>query len=155
MAAMAKGRGRSGRRRAVAEINVVPYIDVMLVLLIIFMVTAPMLQQGIEVNTPQVAGAGTSEPPVPPLLITVEKDGKLSIDKVRMTTEQVQIRLAEHHELNKQRPLNKQAPVLVDGDSEASYLSVLTALAQAKASGVESVMLVTKSLPHSPKASGK
>ena len=63
------------RRQALSEINVTPFVDVMLVLLIIFMVTAPLLQQGIDVNFPQAKGKEIA--PAERVVITVKKDGKI------------------------------------------------------------------------------
>ena len=63
------------KRRPVAEINVVPYIDVMLVLLIIFMITAPLLQQGVEIDLPQVSTKPLPPDQREPLVVTVDKEG--------------------------------------------------------------------------------
>jgi len=77
----------------------------------------------------------------------------LSVDGVRMTTQQIETKIADQYELNKQRPKDKQIPVLVDGDENATYKSVLEAMALATAAGFKDVTLVTKS--KSTKASGK
>ncbi len=76
---------RRRRRPLMSEINVVPYIDVMLVLLIIFMVTVPLIQQGVEISLPEVDGKPISDedgaPLVDPLIVTMERDGKLWINR--------------------------------------------------------------------------
>jgi biopolymer transport protein TolR len=153
MAALAKGRGRSGRRRAVAEINVVPYIDVMLVLLIIFMVTAPMLQQGIEVDTPKTASETLSSKKEPPVVVSVDKDGLFYLNvaenpNVTLTPAVIQARVAAY------RKLHPDVPVLVKGDQAVPYAKVIEAMATVKSAGVDKVGLVTES-PVPPKASGK
>ena len=66
---------RSGKRKPVSEINVVPYIDVMLVLLIIFMITAPLIQQGVEIDLPQASANPMPPEQREPLVISVSKDG--------------------------------------------------------------------------------
>ena len=68
------------KRRAVAEINVVPYIDVMLVLLIIFMVTAPMLMQGVQVDLPDAPAEPVENQDSEPLIVSVDKAGRLYIN---------------------------------------------------------------------------
>jgi len=152
MAALAKGRGRSGRRRAVAEINVVPYIDVMLVLLIIFMVTAPMLQQGIEIDVPKVASETIPSKKEPPVVLGVNGDGfYLNIfenPNVALTPEVIQARIAAY------RKLHPDVPVLVRGEPSVAYSKVVEAMAMVKSAGVDKVGLVTES-PVPPKASGK
>jgi len=153
---MAKGRGRSGRRRAVAEINVVPYIDVMLVLLIIFMVTAPMLQQGIEIDVPKVASETIPSKKEPPVVVGVKPDLKtvsfyLNINEnpnAPLTPEEIQARITAY------RKLHPDVPVLVKGDPNVAYSKVVEAMVMVKAAGVEKVGLVTET-PVPVKASGK
>src|SRR4030042_4759794 len=72
-------------RDVLSEINVTPFVDVMLVLLIIFMVTAPLLQQGIDVNLPQAKGKEIA--PAERIVITVKKDGKIYMEKATITLE--------------------------------------------------------------------
>ena len=71
---------RYGRRRLMSEINVVPYIDVMLVLLVIFMVTAPLLTQGVEVELPQASAEPLPPESLDPVVVSVDADGNLYID---------------------------------------------------------------------------
>ena len=68
------------RRRLVAEINVVPYIDVMLVLLVVFMITAPLLMQGVEVELPQAPSEPMEESDDQPIIVSIKEDGSLYID---------------------------------------------------------------------------
>ncbi len=142
MGASVSGRGRRGRR-SVAEINVVPYIDVMLVLLIIFMVTAPMLQQGIEVETPKTASESLSSDKEPPVVVSVDKDGAFYLNiadnpNAAQLPEQIQARVAAY------RQLKPEVPVLVKGDASVPYQKVIEAMALVKNAGVDKVGLVTE-----------
>ena len=134
---------RSQKRKPIAEINVVPYIDVMLVLLIIFMVTAPLLTEGVKVDLPQ-ANANplplTEESPEP-FILTVDAQGKLYIDDLEKTPEQVVIAATALH---RQKP---NTDFLVRGDKKAVYNDVLKAKVLLKPSEVERVSLVTDPLP--------
>lgn len=142
-ASVSPGRGRRGRR-SVAEINVVPYIDVMLVLLIIFMVTAPMLQQGIEVETPKAASETIPSSKEPPVVVSVDKDGSFYLNiadnpNTALAPEQIQARVAAWHQLK------PQVPVLVKGDASVPYQKVIEAMALVKGAGIDKVGLVTES----------
>ncbi|NOQ42460.1 MAG: protein TolR, partial [Desulfuromusa sp.] len=81
---MEVGRPSSHRRSNMSEINVTPFVDVMLVLLIIFMVTAPMLDQGVEVSLPEVAEAPGLPAQQEPLVITLQENGQILIGKARI-----------------------------------------------------------------------
>lgn len=130
------------KRRAVAEINVVPYIDVMLVLLIIFMITAPIVQQGIEVELPKVAANSLPPDQQEPIILTVSKTGEYYLNvgdnlKKPVSDEVVVQRVAL---VLKQKP---QIPVLVRGDKDVNYGSVTTAMVLLQSAGVERVGLMT------------
>jgi biopolymer transport protein TolR len=133
------------RRRPVAEINVVPYIDVMLVLLIIFMVTAPMVSQGVKVDLPQ----GTAEPlpqdSKPPVVVSIDADGDYFVnlgngdnsepmDLERITTEVGSIITIE-----------PERPVVVKGDRSIPYEKVIQLMISLQSAGVPSVGLMTDS----------
>ena len=133
---------RSRRRKPIAEINVVPYIDVMLVLLIIFMVTAPLLTEGVKIDLPQ-----TSANPVEynkeapePFILTVDAEGQMYIDDLKKTRQQV---LVAATALYKFKP---ETDFLVRGDKAAIYDNVLQAMVLLKSAGVETVSLVTTPL---------
>jgi biopolymer transport protein TolR len=130
------------RRKLVSEINVVPYIDVMLVLLIIFMVTAPLLQQGVDVDLPTAPANPLDVDSPEPIVISVDKAGLMylsiasapesSIDATSLV-EQVQ------------KALGKQPkrPVMVRGDANGPYQNVVRTLVLLQQANVESVGLVT------------
>ncbi len=133
------------RRRKVAEINVVPYIDVMLVLLIIFMVTAPLITQGVKVDLPQADSEPLSKDSKPPLVASVDAAGKyyLAVGTSKnepMSAEEVATLVKAHLKLA------PETPVVVNGDGAVSYDAViqLMVMLQQKA-GVPSVGLMTDS----------
>ena len=132
----------SKKRRAVSEINVVPYIDVMLVLLIIFMITAPIVQQGVEVELPKLSANSLPPEQQEPVILTVSKTGDYYLNigddlKKPVSDDTVTQRIAL---VLKQKP---QTPVLVRGDKDADYGSVTTAMALLQSAGVEKVGLMT------------
>ena len=131
-----------GKRRAIAEINVVPYIDVMLVLLIIFMITAPIVQQGVKVELPKVAANSLPPDEQEPVILTISKTGEYYLNvgdnlKKPVSAETVQQRVSL---ILKQKP---QIPVLVRGDKDVDYGSVTTAMVLLQAAGVDKVGLMT------------
>ncbi len=138
---MSKYRDR--KRKPIAEINVVPYIDVMLVLLIIFMVTAPLLTEGVKIELPQTTAnpVELNEESPEPFILTVDADGQLYIDDLKKTGPEVQLYAAA---LFREKPATD---FLVRGDKQAIYDDVLQAMVLLKNAGVESVSLVTDPLP--------
>ncbi len=133
----------SKKRRAVAEINVVPYIDVMLVLLIIFMITAPIVQQGVKVELPKLSANSLPPEEQEPVILTVSKTGDYYLNigdnrKKPVTEEVITQRIAL---VLKQKP---QTPILVRGDKDVSYGSVTTAMVLLQSAGVEKVGLMTE-----------
>ncbi|MGE0810564.1 MAG: protein TolR [Immundisolibacter sp.] len=143
---MAQVSGRRRRGRVVAEINVVPYIDVMLVLLIIFMITTPLLEQGVEVDLPQAKGQAVEQDKQTPITVTVDRDGKLYFDAKNYRSEKDKPEDAKHivalaKEAMKRAP---QAPVLVRGHEEVPYQAVIQAMSLLKEAGAPKVGLVTE-----------
>ena len=128
------------KRGAMSEINVVPYVDVMLVLLVIFMVTAPLVTPGV-IDLPSVGKAG--QPKVVPLEIYVMEDQKLSFrerdESGRIVREGATSR-AELAALIK----DPKTPVLIGGDKNARYEAVLQVMDELRAKGVERVGLQVK-----------
>ncbi len=133
----------SKKRRAIAEINVVPYIDVMLVLLIIFMITAPIVQQGVKVELPKLSANSLPPEQQEPVILTVSKTGDYYLNigdnlKKPVSGEVVMQRIAL---VLKQKP---QTPILVRGDKDVNYGSVTTAMVLLQSAGVEKVGLMTE-----------
>jgi biopolymer transport protein TolR len=141
---MALAKDAARRRRPMSQINVVPFIDVMLVLLIIFMVTAPLLQQGVDVDLPQ-AQAETLEPDPEegePLVVTVSRDGQVTVNQgPRINdplngTELIEI----VSEVLAERP---GVQVYVRGDRHVDYGRVVDAMVTVQTAGVARVGLIT------------
>ena len=138
------GGGRRGRGRRVAptlsEINVVPLVDVMLVLLIIFMVTAPMMQQGLEVNLPQ--SRRSNQVTAQPIYVTVPADFS------RTRTVQIgedQIRIDFLHERVRQAVLDRDdKSIFLRGDGSVPLQDLLTVMDKLKEAGIEKVGLMTR-----------
>ena len=137
---MAMSHYRRRSKRQMSEINVVPYIDVMLVLLVIFMVTAPLLTQGVKVELP-VASAEAVDEPEEPFVLTVDKQGQyyLNDDKTAIETPK-EIRLKAQAVLRN----NPNLSFLVRGDGGVAYQAVIDAISLLREAGVPSVGLVTK-----------
>jgi biopolymer transport protein TolR len=136
---------RTKRRKPMAEINVVPYIDVTLVLLIIFMITTPMLQTGVEVDLPQAQSAVVEQKDdTPPIVVSIKADGQYYIkagseEDDSIQPEEINARLVA---VLTDKPAT---PVLINADSSVDYGTVVTVMAALKNAGVPSVGLMTKS----------
>lgn len=138
---------RSRKRKPIAEINVVPYIDVMLVLLIIFMVTAPLLTEGVKIDLPQTKANAVkfNEDSPEPFILTVDADGQLFIDDQSKTSQEVFIYAKALYNLK------PKTDFLVRGDKKAVYDDVLQAMVLLKDAGIDTVSLVTEPLPNKRK----
>lgn len=120
------------RRQALSEINVTPFVDVMLVLLIIFMVTAPLLQQGIDVTLPQARGK--EMPPAERVIITVKKDGNIYLDKTTVTLETLKSNLSKISDKE----------VFLKADKDVPYGIVVTIMGELREIGIEKLGMVTE-----------
>jgi biopolymer transport protein TolR len=142
--ATSSGRGRRGRAAHVvsslAEINVVPLVDVMLVLLIIFMVTAPMLQQGLEVNLPQARRAKPVN--AQPVYVTVPAD----FSRTRIVqVDKKEVRIDIMHELVRQALLTRDdKSVYIRADGAASVQDLMTVTDKLREAGVDKVGLMSQ-----------
>lgn len=134
------------RNRAIAEINVVPYIDVMLVLLIIFMVTVPLIQQGVEIELPESNSETLpQDAEQEPLIITVDKIGNFFINQGARANQPLQEEalIKETSLLLEQNPGNT---VYVRGDRNAPYRYVMEAMVALQKAGTPKIGLVTQPL---------
>ena len=133
------------KRKLVAEINVVPYIDVTLVLMVIFMITAPLLMQGVKVELPQANSSPMDGDDQEPFIVSIKSDGTYWIDDKG---------------INQSRPLNlikdrvskiirqePKTPILVWGDASVDYGVVVNLMSELQRSGATSVGLVTEPPP--------
>ena len=132
----------SKKRRPIADINVVPYIDVMLVLLIIFMITAPIVQQGVEIDLPQAAAKPMSPDQDEPVVVSVDKKGDFYLDIGDNPDKPVDAKLMVNR-VAAVRQLKPDIPVLVRGDREVGYGRVVDAMVLLQRAGVEKVGLMT------------
>jgi biopolymer transport protein TolR len=126
-----------------AEMNVVPWIDVMLVLLVIFMITAPLLTQGVKVELPRVPSEVLPPTEDEPLIVSVDREGKYYLTlgddpEQALEPEALLTRVAA---LRKYKPAIQ---VLVRGDAETAYGRVVTLMAMLQGAGVDSVGLMTE-----------
>lgn len=131
--------GRSRRRGLNSEINVTPFVDVMLVLLIIFMVTSPMLLSGVSVNLPETSNmplSGQDEP----IVVTVNKNGDLYLQESMLSIDLLETRLAAIVNIN------KDCRVFIRGDKDVSYGKMMEVFSALKVSGKYKVALVTESV---------
>ena len=138
------------KRKLMGEINVVPYIDVMLVLLVIFMVTAPLLTQGIEIDLPKAAAQPIQDVPnTPPLVLSVDKEGNLYInvgdDEDKPTTGAEVIR-----RVGIVMRTSPETQILVKADRAVPYGNVVGAMVVLQQGGAESIGFVTDPLDTYP-----
>ncbi|SHL92978.1 protein TolR [Vreelandella subglaciescola] len=134
---------RSGQRRPMAEINVVPFIDVMLVLLVIFMITAPMLNQGVDVDLPQATAEPIDTPDnTEPVIVSVDQDGSYYITLGEDTAAVESDELTKRVSAIIQR--SPETPVMVRGDRNVAYGQVVTLMSTLQRSGVANVGLISE-----------
>ncbi|MEZ5946140.1 MAG: ExbD/TolR family protein [Hyphomonas sp.] len=131
--------GRRGRRALNAEINVTPFVDVMLVLLIVFMITAPLLVRGEDVNLPKTrSGPIQTNPNDAPLAITIKSNGDVFIQTTQVGIDtlgtQIQAIIGEGYD----------KPIYVRADEATPYGNVMNVMAEIKAAGYTRVSLVTE-----------
>ena len=119
-----------------SEINVTPLVDVMLVLLIIFMITAPMMNTGVSLELPQVP-AQNVEDPEGKLVLSIAKDDKIFLGGTQVTWQDLAAKLKANERVK------REAALYIEADTNLPYGVVLTAMAVAKDSGVEKVMMLT------------
>ena len=138
------------KRKLMSEINVVPYIDVMLVLLVIFMVTAPLLTQGVKVELPTAGAEPIADiPDHPPLVLSVDADGNLYVnvgddEEEPATAKEVVARVGA---VIRNRP---DTPILVKADRSVPYGNVVGAMVLLQQGGAESIGFVTDPLDSYP-----
>lgn len=133
------------RRKIVSEINVVPYIDVMLVLLIIFMVTAPLLTQGVKVDLPQASSDKIDTKSQLPLIATVDINGKYYLnDKDNIKNKRPISAVNLQNIVNKKIRKKPDLSVVVRGDKNVTYEKIVKLMVLLQQAGVPSVGLMTE-----------
>jgi biopolymer transport protein TolR len=131
-----RGRRRRGRRATLSEINVTPLVDVMLVLLIIFMISAPLLTVGVEVELPKTDAAAMSDQ-TEPLTISIQRDGKIFLQETETAFAELGPRLSA------MAGDGFDKPIYVRADGQAPYEAVAQVMARLSSSGFTSINLIT------------
>jgi biopolymer transport protein TolR len=131
-------------RRPMAEINVVPYIDVMLVLLVIFMITAPLLTQGVKVDLPQADSEPLPSEADDPVVVSVNAGGDFFVDVGQGKNEPVdaEVLMTRVAAVLKYKP---RTPIMVRGDRNVDYGRVVEAMVLIQSAGAPNVGLITES----------
>jgi len=138
------GRGGRGRYRPMAEINVTPMVDVMLVLLIIFMVAAPLMTVGVPVDLPKTqAGAVAQEQE--PLTLSVDRDGRIFVQDTETSMEDLVPKLREI--LGQQTPGQPERRVFIRGDRANQYGRVLEVMGAVSSAGFTRIALLSEAAP--------
>ena len=139
-----KRRGRRGQPRLMAEINVTPMVDVMLVLLIIFMVTAPLLTVGVPVELPKSeANAESQASKKEPLVVSVNQQGRIYLQETEITLDEIVPKLTA---------IAKggfQETIYIRGDAHADYGALMQVMGKISAAGFQKISLVTDLKEHS------
>lgn len=144
---MAKRRTRKG---PIAEINVVPYIDVMLVLLIIFMITTPLLSQGVKVNLPKASAQALSAKSAEPIIVTVDAAGNFYLNIAKNPSAAlpaVDLVNQASAAINTSQQSGSDRQVLVKADRSVDYGKVVQAMVLLQQAGAQSVGLMTETPP--------
>lgn len=130
-------RGNKSRRNLVSDINVTPMVDVMLVLLIIFMVTAPMMTQGIDVDLPETTSRSLRQKEQP-ILITINKKGEIYLDRIKGDQKLLRQQLAAMAKAGKDRP------IFLKADKRVPYGLVASVMADIKEAGFNKLGMITR-----------
>lgn len=131
-----RGRGRRGRRSPMSEINVTPLVDVMLVLLIVFMVAAPLLTVGVPIDLPQ-SRAGALEGDTEPLAVSIDNEGKIFLQDTEVEIEELVPRLTAI------AGAGFEERVFVRGDTTVNYGTIMRVMGRLNAAGFSRIGLVT------------
>ena len=131
---MSSGRGDNELN---SEINVTPMVDVMLVLLIIFMITAPMMNTGVDLDLPQVT-AKNIEDPEGKLVLSIDKTNRIFLGGTQVSWQDLSVKLAANERVK------KESELYIEADTALPYGVVITAMAVAKNAGVAKVMMLTE-----------
>lgn len=134
-------------RRPMAEINLVPFIDVMLVLLVIFMITTPLLTQGVKIDLPQTEAKAIPPEQKEPLIVTVDASGNYYLNVADKPNQPITARVLANLVTTRLTPdasAAEQRPVLVRGDKNANYGKIVEAMVLLQQAGAKSVGLITQ-----------
>lgn len=142
--------GRKPSRRAISEMNVVPYIDVMLVLLVIFMIATPLLTPGVKVQLPQAKAQALEDHNNKPFIISVDQQGRYYFNadnnpEQALSAHDLVVKVAARLQIAQRQ--GEKPTVMVKGDTHASYGQVVSAMVLLQRAGVAQVGLITQNPP--------
>lgn len=144
-----------GSWRPMSDINVVPFIDVMLVLLVIFMITTPLLTQGVKVELPKTKSSAMTDAQKEPLIVSVDKEGNFFLNIAEKPNQPLNAQALSHLvsvQLGGAAAQAEQRKVLVRGDTNVNYGKVVEAMVLLQQAGAKSVGLITQ--PENEKKQG-
>jgi biopolymer transport protein TolR len=127
-----------------SEINVTPFVDVMLVLLVIFMVTAPILYQGVDVNLPKASSKPIPSKSRKNIIVTVNKEGKIYIEKKELTLRDLKARVRTLVRESGKRPDEQE--IFLRADKQVPYGIVMEVMSKIRSGGIEKIGLITEPL---------
>lgn len=133
---MHMGSGGRGRKRLVSEINVTPLVDVMLVLLIIFMITAPMMTEGIDIDLPETTTKALRQDESP-IIVTIDKNQVLTLGGKEVSKKLLV------QELSNLSPAQKEQSIFLKADKNVAYGYVITVMADIKSAGFNKLGMIT------------
>jgi len=140
---MAQQAPKRYQKKRMSEINVVPYIDVMLVLLTIFMITAPMLAEGYRVKLPEARAKAIANSKQPPIVVSIDDRGRLYVNLGESTSKPVTAKVLVARVVAR-REQYPELPILIQGDVQADYGKVINAMSILNEAGIDNFSLVTK-----------
>ena len=138
---------RVKRNQPMAQINIVPYIDVMLVLLVIFMITAPLLSQGVHVDLPKAQARPLSSQQRDPIIVSIDAHGNYYLNIAADPNQQISpdaLATKVANELYSSKENGEKRPVFVKGDRSVDYGKVVQAMVLLQGAGAKSVGLITE-----------
>ena len=131
------------RRNLISDINVVPYIDVMLVLLVIFMISAPLMVQGIQVNLPEASSEALPVKNNEPLIISIDQEGKIFLE-TESTKNQSLTLLELNSFVSKIFQASPNMQVVIRGDASVAYQRVMLVMAELQSAGASDIGLISQ-----------
>jgi len=137
MSQMGRNSNRRSRYNTMTEINITPFVDVMLVLLIVFMITAPMLTQGVQVSLPEVENT-EMKPEEDPIEIAIKKNGSIYVGTAKVKEDELLTKLLAI------KKVRQNAAILLRADKEVPYGAVMTVMSSLQSSGLVDVGMVTE-----------
>lgn len=141
---------RRNRRKPMAQINVVPYIDVMLVLLVIFMVTAPMMSRGVDIDLPKASAKPVTEEPEDQLVVSVDQAGQVFIDEDGPEADPIEDEIALANRVAAMLAERNSKQVFVRGDRGVDYGRIVLVMTALQAAGATGIGLITDPPPKQP-----